>query len=174
MVGLARSAIWSHPTGMLSATLTLFLKLTTKSHASHSRPIRPAASNLDARARPAGRIGLPRSVNGSLRRRASSWEQMTDLPRGLREQLASEFDIWSAEIAVHRKDDDGTEKLLLTLADGLQLQPGRGTRAPARRGTRRRGSARQAARAPCKSNACCCATTKAIAACASARRSAVR
>ncbi len=51
-------------------------------------------------------------------KRADSWEQMTDLPRGLREQLASEFDIWSAEIAVHRKDDDGTEKLLLTLADG--------------------------------------------------------
>src|SRR5271165_6717776 len=53
-------------------------------------------------------------------KRADSWEQMTDLPRGLREQLASEFDIWSAEIAVHRKDDDGTEKLLLTLADGRQ------------------------------------------------------
>src|SRR5271165_2420255 len=51
-------------------------------------------------------------------KRADSWEQMTDLPRGLREQLAAEFDIWSAEIAVHRKDDDGTEKLLLTLADG--------------------------------------------------------
>ena len=51
-------------------------------------------------------------------KRAGSWEQMTDLPRGLREQLAAEFDIWSAEIAVHRKDDDGTEKLLLTLADG--------------------------------------------------------
>ena len=42
-------------------------------------------------------------------KRAGSWEQMTDLPRGLREQLASEFDIWSAEIAIHRKDDDGTE-----------------------------------------------------------------
>ncbi len=45
---------------------------------------------------------------------------MTDLPRGLREQLAAEFEIWSAEIAIHRKDDDGTEKLLLTLADGRQ------------------------------------------------------
>ncbi len=45
---------------------------------------------------------------------------MTNLPRELREQLASEFDIWSAEIAIHRKDDDGTEKLLLTLADGRQ------------------------------------------------------
>ena len=41
-------------------------------------------------------------------KRAESWEQMTDLPRELREQLAAEFDIWSAEIAIHRKDDDGT------------------------------------------------------------------
>ena len=53
-------------------------------------------------------------------KRADSWAQMTDLPSGLREQLAAEFDIWSARIAVHRKDDDGTEKLLLTLADGRQ------------------------------------------------------
>ena len=53
-------------------------------------------------------------------KRASSWEQMTDLPRELREQLAAEFAIWSAEIAVRRKSEDGTEKLLLTLADGRQ------------------------------------------------------
>jgi 23S rRNA (adenine2503-C2)-methyltransferase len=56
-------------------------------------------------------------------KRAGSWEQMTDLPRGLREQLASEFDLWSTEIAVHRKADDGTEKLLLTLADARQGAP---------------------------------------------------
>jgi len=49
---------------------------------------------------------------------------MTDLPLELRVQLASEFEIWSAEIAVHRKDDDGTEKLLLTLADGRKHSGG--------------------------------------------------
>jgi 23S rRNA (adenine2503-C2)-methyltransferase len=43
---------------------------------------------------------------------------MTDLPKQLRERLASEFQLWSTEIAIHRKDNDGTEKLLLTLADG--------------------------------------------------------
>jgi 23S rRNA (adenine2503-C2)-methyltransferase len=53
-------------------------------------------------------------------KRAGSWEQMTDLARELREQLATEFKIWSAEIAVHRKAADGTEKLLLTLPDGRQ------------------------------------------------------
>ena len=55
-------------------------------------------------------------------RRAKSWDQMTDLPRELREQLAAEFEIWSAQIAVHRKDNDGTEKLLLTLADDQDEQ----------------------------------------------------
>jgi 23S rRNA (adenine2503-C2)-methyltransferase len=52
-------------------------------------------------------------------KRAAAWDEMTDLPRELREQLAAEFKIWSAEIAVHRKDDDGTEKLLLNLADAI-------------------------------------------------------
>ena len=55
-------------------------------------------------------------------KRADSWEQMTDLPGGLRKQLAAEFTIWSTEIAVHRKDADGTEKLLLTLADSKPRQ----------------------------------------------------
>ncbi len=58
--------------------------------------------------------------NWIFEKRAHSWEQMTDLPRPLRAQLASEFEIWSTEIAIHRKDNDGTEKLLLTLADGRQ------------------------------------------------------
>ncbi len=57
-------------------------------------------------------------------KRAHSWEQMTDLPLGLREKLAAEFEIWSAEIALHRKDDDGTEKLLLTLADAPKVSEG--------------------------------------------------
>ncbi len=55
-------------------------------------------------------------------KRAETWEQMTDLPRGLREQLAAEFNIWTTEIAYHRKDGDGTEKLLLGLPDGLQIE----------------------------------------------------
>ena len=57
-------------------------------------------------------------------KRAESWEQMTDLPLGLRQQLASEFEIWSSEIAIHRKDEDGTEKLLLSLADGRKAADG--------------------------------------------------
>jgi 23S rRNA (adenine2503-C2)-methyltransferase len=51
-------------------------------------------------------------------KRARDWDAMTDLPQTLRERLGEEFSIWSSEVAVHRKDADGTEKLLLTLADG--------------------------------------------------------
>ncbi len=51
-------------------------------------------------------------------KRARDWDAMSDLPQGLRGRLAEEFCIWSSELAVHRKDADGTEKLLLTLADG--------------------------------------------------------
>jgi len=57
-------------------------------------------------------------------KRATSWEQMTDLPLELRERLASNFEIWSAEIAIHREDVDGTEKLLLTLADSREAAGG--------------------------------------------------
>ena len=95
-------------------------------------------------------------------KRAASWEQMTDLPRELREQLAAEFDIWSAEIAVHRKDDDGTEKLLLTLADGQgsqvrsECRPPRASRERlASSGYRRWRTAHGVCLLLCKSNACC-------------------
>ena len=110
-------------------------------------------------------------------KRAAAWEQMTDLPRELREQLASEFDIWSAEIAIHRKDDDGTEKLLLTLADGRPQQVLECRSRPEHEAVETEISRLHCGRrpkVPCRSNACCFATTKAIAACASARKSAVR
>jgi 23S rRNA (adenine2503-C2)-methyltransferase len=48
---------------------------------------------------------------------------MTDVPRTLREQLAAEFCLWSCEVAVHARDSDGTEKLLLTLADESSRHP---------------------------------------------------
>lgn len=55
-------------------------------------------------------------------RRAQSFAEMTDLPQKLREELAAEFSLWSTSIARHTKADDGTEKLLLTLADGGQIE----------------------------------------------------
>ena len=50
--------------------------------------------------------------------RARTFEQMTDLPQSLREALAEEYVVFSAEIAKHQTTGDGTEKLLVKLADG--------------------------------------------------------
>jgi 23S rRNA (adenine2503-C2)-methyltransferase len=47
---------------------------------------------------------------------------MTDLPRPLREELARDFSLWRSQIARHTQADDGTEKLLLNLADGGQIE----------------------------------------------------
>jgi 23S rRNA (adenine2503-C2)-methyltransferase len=55
-------------------------------------------------------------------RRAAAFQDMTDLPRALRDEIVQEFMLWSASIARHTKADDGTEKLLLTLADGGQIE----------------------------------------------------
>jgi 23S rRNA (adenine2503-C2)-methyltransferase len=55
-------------------------------------------------------------------RRASAFRDMTDLPQGLREDLAQTFTLWSTQIARHTQADDGTEKLLLTLTDGGQIE----------------------------------------------------
>jgi 23S rRNA (adenine2503-C2)-methyltransferase len=50
--------------------------------------------------------------------RATSFEQMTDLPRGLREQLAADFTPLATTVDRHLSSGDGTRKLLLRLGDG--------------------------------------------------------
>jgi 23S rRNA (adenine2503-C2)-methyltransferase len=55
-------------------------------------------------------------------RRAASFAEMTDLPKALREALEQEFSIWTTKIARHSQSDDGTEKLLLELADGGRIE----------------------------------------------------
>jgi len=47
---------------------------------------------------------------------------MTDLPRDLRVGLEADFDLWTTSIAAHHRADDGTEKLLLALADGQRIE----------------------------------------------------
>jgi len=54
--------------------------------------------------------------------RAASFEEMTDLPAPLRAALAAEFQLWSTTVVAHRTADDGTEKLLLQLADGGRIE----------------------------------------------------
>lgn len=56
------------------------------------------------------------------RRGAASFEEMTDLPRGLRGRLAEHFEIGIPQ-AAHRDDaEDGTIKYLLSLRDGEQIE----------------------------------------------------
>jgi 23S rRNA (adenine2503-C2)-methyltransferase len=55
-------------------------------------------------------------------RRAGGFDEMTDLPKTVRQQLAGEFQIWTARIAARRQAEDGTEKLLLELADAERTE----------------------------------------------------
>jgi 23S rRNA (adenine2503-C2)-methyltransferase len=47
---------------------------------------------------------------------------MSDLPKPLRTELAAEFSLWTSKVARHLHSDDGTEKLLLELADGGKIE----------------------------------------------------
>ncbi len=54
--------------------------------------------------------------------RAQSFQAMTDLPKGLRERLDSDFTIFTSRVDTHQTSDDGTEKLLLRLSDGGKIE----------------------------------------------------
>lgn len=75
----------------------------------------------------AGERGAPAYRAAQIRkwlfqRRAGDWEAMTDLPKALRAELAERFRIWSTTVVRHSQSDDGSEKLLLGLADGGQVE----------------------------------------------------
>jgi len=69
---------------------------------------------------PAFRVGQVR--NWLFKKRAATWDEMTDLPKALRGELEASFQLWTAEIVRHTQADDGTEKLLMRLADGGQIE----------------------------------------------------
>ena len=52
----------------------------------------------------------------------NQFDQMTNLPHLLRDQLARAFCIWTTRDVQHRQADDGTEKLLLALRDGGRIE----------------------------------------------------
>jgi 23S rRNA (adenine2503-C2)-methyltransferase len=54
--------------------------------------------------------------------RAATWEAMSSLPKQLRAELAAEFAIFTSTVVRHSQADDGTEKLLLQLADGGRIE----------------------------------------------------
>jgi 23S rRNA (adenine2503-C2)-methyltransferase len=53
---------------------------------------------------------------------ASSWEEMTDLSKGLREKLARRYRIGRLELLTRQVSNDGTEKYLLRLHDGNAIE----------------------------------------------------
>lgn len=55
-------------------------------------------------------------------RRVEAFEAMSDLPKSLRELLSASFRLWTATIATHQQAEDGTEKLLVQLADGGRVE----------------------------------------------------
>lgn len=55
-------------------------------------------------------------------RRVDDFEQMTDLPKGLRTDLAQSFCIWTAAESAVQTSSDGTDKLLIRLADGGEVE----------------------------------------------------
>jgi 23S rRNA (adenine2503-C2)-methyltransferase len=50
--------------------------------------------------------------------RAASFEQMSDLPKGLRQELAEAFDLFGTRVERHLVSADDTHKLLLRTSDG--------------------------------------------------------
>jgi 23S rRNA (adenine2503-C2)-methyltransferase len=55
-------------------------------------------------------------------KRASQFDEMTDLPKALRGLLVEEFQIWTSRVEAHPIAADGTEKLLLSLGDGNRIE----------------------------------------------------
>jgi 23S rRNA (adenine2503-C2)-methyltransferase len=55
-------------------------------------------------------------------RRAQSFESMTDLSKDLRVLLSESFSIWTAKTVDKQSAGDGTEKLLVELADGGRIE----------------------------------------------------
>ncbi len=55
-------------------------------------------------------------------RRAKDFGDMTDLPKRLRDELAADWQLWTANIVRHQQSPDGTEKLLLALPGGGRIE----------------------------------------------------
>jgi 23S rRNA (adenine2503-C2)-methyltransferase len=71
--------------------------------------------------------GLPTFRAGQVRKwifqqRVAGFDEMTDLPAALRKQLADEWQIWTTKTVANRRAADGSEKLLLELADSQRIE----------------------------------------------------
>jgi 23S rRNA (adenine2503-C2)-methyltransferase len=55
-------------------------------------------------------------------RRVHDFDQMSDLPKALRSELAKSFQIWTGIESAVQTSSDGTDKLLIQLADGGEVE----------------------------------------------------
>ena len=71
--------------------------------------------------------GLPRFRSNQLlewiySRKARSYDEMTNLPKAMREQFSQSYPLHRAEIAILQQSFDGSRKYLLNLHDGVQVE----------------------------------------------------
>jgi 23S rRNA (adenine2503-C2)-methyltransferase len=57
------------------------------------------------------------------KKRARTWEAMTNLPKPLRTKLEATFDLTPATLVLFKESNDVTDKLLLELRDGSEHLP---------------------------------------------------
>jgi 23S rRNA (adenine2503-C2)-methyltransferase len=57
-----------------------------------------------------------------IRRRAESFEPMSDLPRSLRQRLDAEWTVFGSRVVYHDVAPDGTDKLVLACRDGRRIE----------------------------------------------------
>jgi 23S rRNA (adenine2503-C2)-methyltransferase len=57
-----------------------------------------------------------------IRRRAESFELMSDLPKSLRQELDAEWLAFATHVAYHSVSPDGTDKLILECCDGRRIE----------------------------------------------------
>jgi 23S rRNA (adenine2503-C2)-methyltransferase len=64
----------------------------------------------------------PQVANWILQRHVCSFDEMTDLPLSLRDQLAERFSLQDPQVAEVQESRDGARKYLLKLADGILVE----------------------------------------------------
>lgn len=83
-------------------------------------PVQELRAWLGERGQPPMRVSQIRKQ--VLANRASTFEEMSDLPKSLRAELAEAFDVFSTRVERHLAASDDTHKLVLRLADGGMIE----------------------------------------------------
>ena len=126
-------------TTLYDSLMTLALPLTTDPDAGLGEPTAPQAAPsrdgrrtlldespdalkawLAERGQPPMRVSQIRK--NVLANRSTTFDDMTDLPKTLRAELGAAFSIFSMDVERHLTASDGTQKLLLKLHDGKQME----------------------------------------------------